>query len=345
VIGIKKILNMNFKNDYFLKIKTSIEYQNYTEFVLLLNTNYEKYDIDYLLKYCSVHGSPDFFNFLIKKGSDIISNNECFLNICSNGKIDHLKILIKYEMNINFKYGLGLILACKNNHYNIVKFLINNGCNAHIYNHSVFPVVCKTGNLRMAKFLINQNVIIKPKLYQSIFNIIKYDNPNILNLILNLKINIYNIEKLFKIALEYSRTEIIKMLIDKVDVHYNNNEFYNFLIQNRNKKLLNMLIEKSDPLKLQLQDIFSQNIPIKYKKKSIPKSLRNNVWTKYIGDFFYGECYCCNIQININTWECGHIISEKNGGNTVLTNLRPVCSQCNKSMGTENMFIFKKKFK
>lgn len=305
---------MDYNHDIFLKIKNCIEYQNYSEFVSLINNGYEiNKNNYYLLRYCSIHGNSEFFNFLVKIGSDITINDyECFLNICSMGKIDHLKILIEHKINVNFKYGLGLILACKNNHYSIVKLLINNGCDAHLHNYSVFPVVCKTGNLRIAKFLMKKNIIIKPKLYQSIFNIIKYNNPNILNLILNLKIRIYNIEKLFKIALEYSRTEIIKMLIDIVDIHYNNDEFYNFLIQNGNNKLLNILVEKSDPLKIKSKtiDIF-QNISTKYKKKSIPKSLRNTVWMKYIGDFFYGECFCCNVQININTWECGHIISEK----------------------------------
>ena len=35
-------------------------------------------------------------------------------------------------------------------------------------------------------------------------------------------------------------------------------------------------------------------------------------------------------------WEAGHIISEKNGGQCVLDNLRPICKPCNGSMGPTN---------
>ena len=32
----------------------------------------------------------------------------------------------------------------------------------------------------------------------------------------------------------------------------------------------------------------------------------------------------------------GHIISENNGGETDITNLRPICKKCNLSMGSKN---------
>ena len=35
----------------------------------------------------------------------------------------------------------------------------------------------------------------------------------------------------------------------------------------------------------------------------------------------------------IKNWECGHIISEFHGGTTEPDNLRPICKNCNSSMG------------
>ena len=43
-------------------------------------------------------------------------------------------------------------------------------------------------------------------------------------------------------------------------------------------------------------------------------------------------------------FECGHIVSVKEGGETNIENLLPICSSCNKSMGTENLMVFKKKY-
>ena len=80
----------------------------------------------------------------------------------------------------------------------------------------------------------------------------------------------------------------------------------------------------------------------KYKKKSISKSLKNNVWDTYIGpEKGQTECYTgCGTIINSKNFECGHIEAESKGGSTNRTNLRPICSTCNKSMGSKNMKVF-----
>lgn len=80
-------------------------------------------------------------------------------------------------------------------------------------------------------------------------------------------------------------------------------------------------------------------------KKTIPKTLKNMVWDKYIGrEKGIGKCNCCNNEIDAKHFECGHVISEATGGSTYIDNLRPICSLCNKSMGIQNMDEFKTKY-
>src|SRR5581483_10451663 len=83
-----------------------------------------------------------------------------------------------------------------------------------------------------------------------------------------------------------------------------------------------------------------------YKKVKIPAALRNSVWNTYIGvDKKLGFCCCCeHTQIDAFNFACGHVIAEKNGGETNLQNLRPICTSCNSSMGKQNMEEFKKKY-
>lgn len=71
-----------------------------------------------------------------------------------------------------------------------------------------------------------------------------------------------------------------------------------------------------------------------YKKKSIPKALRQQVWVRYFGKNFNKKCYIkwCNNMIDVFNFECGHDIPESKGGLTTINNLRPICSSCNKSM-------------
>ena len=78
------------------------------------------------------------------------------------------------------------------------------------------------------------------------------------------------------------------------------------------------------------------------KKKGISKSLRCKVWNKWVGDTI-GQTMCIvcqNNKISMMEFECGHIISEANGGNTDIDNLLPICGICNKSMGTMHMEEF-----
>jgi 5-methylcytosine-specific restriction endonuclease McrA len=83
----------------------------------------------------------------------------------------------------------------------------------------------------------------------------------------------------------------------------------------------------------------------KYKKESIPKTLKIAVWNKYFGEATGKiKCPCCNItEITQLKFHCGHIIAEKNGGTLNINNLMPICESCNKSMGTQNLHEFRKK--
>ena len=75
------------------------------------------------------------------------------------------------------------------------------------------------------------------------------------------------------------------------------------------------------------------------KKKQIPKKIKIEIWSKYIGDH-YGQstCMCCrNTIITQNKFVGGHVKSESNGGLVNMDNLRPICSGCNSSMGSTNM--------
>ena len=91
-------------------------------------------------------------------------------------------------------------------------------------------------------------------------------------------------------------------------------------------------------------DIPMFNINNGKKKKPIRKQLRRQVWTKEFNKKIDGICPCCrNTKFHImDSWECGHIVPESKGGKTMLSNLKPICSTCNKSMGDMNYHTFKK---
>ena len=79
------------------------------------------------------------------------------------------------------------------------------------------------------------------------------------------------------------------------------------------------------------------------RKKTIPKILKDLTWQRWIGDdIAKAKCLCCGVnEIKMNSFHCGHVISEADGGPTTVDNLRPVCATCNLSMRTQNMEKFK----
>ena len=75
------------------------------------------------------------------------------------------------------------------------------------------------------------------------------------------------------------------------------------------------------------------------KKKNIPLNIKRLVWDTYIGiDIGQFVCLCCRlVDIQQSSFHCGHVVSEYNGGQTVVENLRPICQNCNSSIGKKNM--------
>lgn len=96
-------------------------------------------------------------------------------------------------------------------------------------------------------------------------------------------------------------------------------------------------------LKQQILVITNNN---KKKKQKMSKSLRELCWNTYIGETVgKAKCLCCGINdITPFNFNCRHVITYANGGKTSIENLRPICSGCNNSIGSENMDVFKQKY-
>jgi hypothetical protein len=86
--------------------------------------------------------------------------------------------------------------------------------------------------------------------------------------------------------------------------------------------------------------------PLHVRRKNIPKHVKTLVWNKYVGSTVAeASCMCCReAKITCRSFHCGHVIAESKGGNMTINNLRPVCADCNLSMGTRSMNEFTQEF-
>jgi hypothetical protein len=81
---------------------------------------------------------------------------------------------------------------------------------------------------------------------------------------------------------------------------------------------------------------------LKIKKKRIPAAVKKLVWNTYIGEEIgKSKCKCCKLtDITQMSFHCGHIVAESKGGAAIVSNLKPICQNCNSSMGTQHMDEF-----
>jgi hypothetical protein len=166
--------------------------------------------------------------------------------------------------------------------------------------------------------------------------------------------------------------KLLELIGDKDDIYYQefyNNYFKNFKLYKEyrwhNLTKTNFFIDMNDfiekieyytniegkhlmnEIKIELDNI--KILPIKKeetkpktKKKSISSTIKKLVWNTNIGeDIGKAKCLCCkSTDITQLSFNCGHIIAEANGGETIVSNLKPICQNCNSSMGTKNMNDF-----
>jgi 5-methylcytosine-specific restriction endonuclease McrA len=76
---------------------------------------------------------------------------------------------------------------------------------------------------------------------------------------------------------------------------------------------------------------------MKTRKQRIPKRIRELVWNTYNGENYSTKCYIswCHNIIDVFNYQVGHDIPESKGGTLDIDNLKPICSNCNLSMGNK----------
>ncbi len=88
-------------------------------------------------------------------------------------------------------------------------------------------------------------------------------------------------------------------------------------------------------------------MPPRRAKERIPQALRLATWAHWVGPGKSDTlCLCCACNtINCTNFAMGHVESEAHGGQLTIDNLRPICTVCNSSCGTQNLLEFMHKYK
>lgn len=150
--------------------------------------------------------------------------------------------------------------------------------------------------------------------------------------------------------------ELLKHIIEENKIYYDLNKYsviikkkdLNIFYKEEQKCILDKIIfsiKNCNFLKwLQNKNELPYHSP-KKSKESITPYKKKKVWEKEFNDAETGICPIsfCNTVLNNGrnkNWDCGHIISEYNEGATEPNNLRPICKNCNCSMGSKDWNVY-----
>lgn len=87
------------------------------------------------------------------------------------------------------------------------------------------------------------------------------------------------------------------------------------------------------------------HFPLSRCGKNIDRQLRKQVWMQHSESECSAECSACGEAIDVFSFVCGHVVSRFSGGETVVSNLKPVCALCNRDMGAENLNEYSERLK
>lgn len=85
----------------------------------------------------------------------------------------------------------------------------------------------------------------------------------------------------------------------------------------------------------QLEAMIQPALPVD--NRPITQKLKQQVWLKCVDN----KCHICQTTIAITNFEAGHIVARALGGSSDLSNLIPICFNCNRSMGIRNAYEYK----
>ena len=163
---------------------------------------------------------------------------------------------------------------------------------------------------------------------------------------LNQLTDIYNDKK---DELNINNSQILINLIENLNLNYSkkNSDWFPSKGTVKNQNVLDTLSKNNCLYLGMLSNQWPNhliNIPDNINEESITKAFRQAIWLKYCGENYKYKCLCCKSnEISVYNFECGHILSKKNGGNISMENIMPICSFCNRSMGSMHMFKYMEK--
>lgn len=329
----KAIINLNIKNAHFLNIKTP-EWQRET---------YNDKITDIINFQIKTYEKTNKFMFINNIVIDYCIEDDTFYLIDGQHRYNAAIELDKsYDVHINiwFEFILSRDLTEVKEHFDLI--------NKHtLQPENVSDITKKIFNYYQNKYIKifkSTQTTKKPYIQSNAFERAvtylidelnkKYNREHSIEEIKTI-INNKN-DKCSKYTLDkWKKIKDLKNLKSIIDIADENKFYLGIYTQSKKDYTYKWILEilENNEIKNEFQN------PVK--KKKIPPMKKQQVWDYWKCGVNKSKCHCCRIAtIYYNSYHCGHVIAESNGGTLDIENLRPICQSCNSSMNNKNMIDY-----
>jgi ankyrin repeat protein len=228
-------IDIHSNDDYAIKWSCVNGHFKIVKLLIKYGANIYEYD-NFALKWCAINNHLKILKYLLNNfhfHNDVLS----FIIIkCSQfGSLESIKTLRHFNANIFYMDNDALIKALRSNHYNVIKYLLENGANPTSKGNKSFYISFKHGHYKIIKLVIKylirwesmgyvKNLINSHNQY-ALIKSIKWNNKKMIKICLSYDADLsFNNFVPIKISFRFTSLEIIINMIDKMisDFNYDN---------------------------------------------------------------------------------------------------------------------------
>ena len=239
-------------------MKKYLKEKEYLKFLLKDKKTNKKYILEFIINY-GYEKLIKNLNIPIGKSIDYL-----FSNACCKGRLHIIKWLMDLGANIDYSEDPGILknikLICGSRNIQTIEYFRQMGYTMKEEGKCGLEQCIRVGDIKCADYFIKNGADINSVNFMDLDGCVRDNDFSMIQFIFNKGYNnLKCINSLLYTAIEYKNIDIVKFLLNYVDVHYNNEYFLLWAIDNENKELVKILIEKGANVELALKEASRQN--------------------------------------------------------------------------------------
>ncbi|AQN68743.1 ankyrin repeat protein [Saudi moumouvirus] len=156
---------------------------------------------------------PETWKYMISIGVDIYAKNYALKWASNNVHFEIFKYLIENGINIHSDNNNLLGLACRDGHLEIVKYLVKKGADIHVNDDYTLRLACEYGHLKIVKYLVKKGANIFSKNNDPLRKALEKRNLEVATFLVEKGARVYAKSDIIRLVSYFGNYELVKCLM------------------------------------------------------------------------------------------------------------------------------------